>query len=599
MIKRVYQTNKELIKEEVEEEIVKKVEKTIYIDVEHTRTIHHGPSSSGNCLHCKRKLTDSMWIYGNKSNKYLCKSCWYSLSISQRDEYRKKAIYGYDSTERYIVKEPKKVVNEIKEKVKKIKEYYITNSELLFPVDIKYPTNNNVFYNEISVDNLLPETITHIKADEDLKWYGVNSIENYKNVFSCEHKRKSVNFNYIREIPYNEYILDEYQTLEEFNDIVGFYPNVPLYIQGYPLNMHNNIRKNELVVEKTVTLFLNLAIDSKFDKYAYQNRGIIIYQLYKHLRSLDIQVRIKFIDASFINGETIIQVVDVTNKYMSDNDLFIYNILTSIAFYRIAMLEHRYKFIKDYHLSPNWDYGFGYTVSNEMLKNILTLDDNDILIGRPEEHNITGNDLDEDFFSCMNSLGLWIKNEKQKEFTYKKESLRQIIQRRKIKKIIHVTSSKNIESIKSRGLLPVETLEQKGIVFSRNDFQRLENHKDAICLSVTNPNHFLFSRYKEKYPSTKFVVIELDPRVLYENEDKTIYYDYNAASKFSSWSTNIQVMFKDSVKILNRIHTRDGKKSYEPTCTQAEILFFGRIDPKYILGFYDYDNYIGGKKKNE
>ena len=595
MIKRVYQTNKELVREEVEEEIVKKVEKTIYIDEQRTRTIHHGPSGSGTCLHCKTKLRDSMWIYGNKSNKYLCKSCWYSLSISERDDYRRKALYGYDSTETYIVRVPKKIVEEIKEKVKKVKEYYITHSDLLFPVDIEYPANNKVFYNEISVDNLLPETITHIKEDEDIRWYGVDSIANYKNIFFEECKKQSLDFNYIKEIPYNEYILDEHQTLEEFNDIVGFYPNVPLYIQGYPLNMHNNIRKNELVVEKTITLYFNIAIDSKFDKYAYKNRGIIVYQLYKYLRSLDISVRIKFLDACFINGETIIQVIDTTNKYMTDNDSFIYNLLTSIAFYRVAMLEHRYKFRKEFHLSSSWDNGFGYCVSNEILKKMLTLDDNDILIGRPEEHNITGNYLEEDFFSCMDSLGLWIKNEKQKEVIYKKETLKEIIKKRNIKKIIHVTSFKNVESIKSMGLLPVETLEQKGIVFSRNDFQRLENHKDAICLSVTKPNHFLFSRYKEKYPTTKFIVIELDPRVLCENENKTIYYDYNAASRFSSWSTNIQVMFKDSVKILNRLHTREGKKSNETTCTQAEILFFGRIDPKYILGYYDYDKYMGGK----
>ena len=46
-------------------------------------------------------------------------------------------------------------------------------------------------------------------------------------------------------------------------------------------------------------------------------------------------------------------------------------------------------------------------------------------------------------------------------------------------------------------------------------------------------------------------------------------------------------MFSNQVQTYYYIFNRKGRKDSEPTCNQAEILFFGRIPPEYIESIED------------
>jgi hypothetical protein len=210
--------------------------------------------------------------------------------------------------------------------------------------------------------------------------------------------------------------------------------------------------------------------------------------------------------------------------------------------------------------------------------------------------------MDDDYLNTMDSLGIETEVDDDdmspKMKSVKEDNSKETIKNRNISSIIHVTTSENIESIKKHGLLSRQTLDEKNIHYHFNDPLRLDHHPDAICLSIQEPNDYLFGEFKKRNPSQKYKVIQLDPAFLYELKTKNssikrIYSDYNAASRFSKKSEfDMEIIFKDRLRRKGKIHTRNEKKSSEPTSAQAEILFFSNIPPKYILKIFDYNDDI-------
>ena len=108
---------------------------------------------------------------------------------------------------------------------------------------------------------------------------------------------------------------------------------------------------------------------------------------------------------------------------------------------------------------------------------------------------------------------------------------------------------------------------------------------------IIPPVSLAINKFKKDFPNKKYVIILLDPALLYEITNKSgtelakrYYCSYNAASKMAEKSTtNVEVMFKEAIIVRNWIDTRANKESYEPTNQQAEILFGETIDTKYII----------------
>ena len=460
----------------------------------------------------------------------------------------------------------------------------------------------------------------------DCQWFNIDSyqsaIQKITSIRRSKNREKVQIYN-LGPIPYNEFIVDEKQTLEEFVDVVGFYPNVPAFIQGHPLNMYNNKRKNIVNIDQVVTIYCNLALDSKADYGHYRNRGVIIYNLIEYLIDNNYKVKLKLLDASFIDGETIVQEFQplvLNNIDLKNSDVYklkdeqrkimsyLYNLLTSLSFYRVLLLENKAHIIKNSKLKEQWFDGFGYCIKNSDLKNILEIND-EIIIGNPFEHGVNGLFLDDDFSNLMDSIGvknsIYDQSEESSEETTDFKSIKELIEKREITKLIHVTASDNIASIKEFGILPKSDLENQQKKFHQNDFQRLDHHTDAICLSVTEPNNYLFSEFSKRNPGIEYQIIEIDPKILYELKDKKkdirkIFSDYNAASRYSKTSEiDMNIMFQDRIRRKAKIHTREGKDVYHPTSAQAEILFFGKIPAKYILKIMNFDVKQIEKKKSK
>lgn len=66
--------------------------------------------------------------------------------------------------------------------------------------------------------------------------------------------------------------------------------------------------------------------------------------------------------------------------------------------------------------------------------------------------------------------------------------IKAIAQRRGVFQLVHFTRVENVESILDHGIKPVSQLINDNSTFIRNDNMRLDNHLDAISMSISFPN---------------------------------------------------------------------------------------------------------------
>ena len=183
-----------------------------------------------------------------------------------------------------------------------------------------------------------------------------------------------------------------------------------------------------------------------------------------------------------------------------------------------------------------------------------------------------------------------------------KEQIQEIIKTRNITQLIHFTRKKNIQSILDYGILNIDELKKQNIKYIYNDPERRDGWDFTVSLSITNKNSYLYEEFKQRQNlnDKDFVEIKIDPSVLLEN--KCFFCDTNAANyTFDEYRENTEklntltfgiafkAMFKDKVYrhysnkrgIINRIN----KKTYETTCSQAEICLIGNINADKFINY--------------
>ena len=167
---------------------------------------------------------------------------------------------------------------------------------------------------------------------------------------------------------------------------------------------------------------------------------------------------------------------------------------------------------------------------------------------------------------------------------------------------MHFTHIKNLNSILSHGLLGRDKL--KAISTKKNtpvfnDLLRLDGCPDAVCLSISFPNPFMFNKYS--YATQKdWVVLTLSPAILWELD--CAFCLENAASH------NIRTLGLDSrrqAEAFESLFTDQNGINREdlhladcyPTHPQAEVLVFDSIPTDYIQEVHFSDSVAYRKKK--
>lgn len=185
------------------------------------------------------------------------------------------------------------------------------------------------------------------------------------------------------------------------------------------------------------------------------------------------------------------------------------------------------------------------------------------------------------------------QNKGTKELTQEQQEIKDFLDERNIKYLIHFTDTENIESIKKYGILSVQELKNRNIAFKYNDENRMDNKLDYISLSISTINRWLINNFISSGKLNDPSIIYIDASILYKEINTHRYYcDRNAAAGSCQKSSNIDGlinMFPENLQYQTTTNSfyydreYDMRKENEPTDIQAEILYNNRVDPKYIV----------------
>ena len=173
-----------------------------------------------------------------------------------------------------------------------------------------------------------------------------------------------------------------------------------------------------------------------------------------------------------------------------------------------------------------------------------------------------------------------------------------ICEERGITTLLHFTRIENLQNILLQGLLGRNLLETSGQEFLFNDDDRVDGHKEAVCLSISFPNYQMFYSIREEKIGTQeagdsqWTVLLLDTKVLWELD--CAFCQRNAAHKTVSRiplgdrrkPEALKGMFEDFYNI--RHQDLSIPQDY-PTHPQAEVLVFDSIPVQYIKAIHFWD----------
>ena len=226
-------------------------------------------------------------------------------------------------------------------------------------------------------------------------------------------------------------------------------------------------------------------------------------------------------------------------------------------------------------------------------------DDNPFIVPTIEE--IRDNpffDEPPDIFDIDSNNNETVLKEKDTEFQNRASHIQQFCEDRGITTLCHFTRVENLQSILQEGLIGRGLLEEQRQQFLFNDNDRVDGHKEAVCLSISFPNYQMFYSIRERKKSSEgvdhsqWIVLLLDATMLWELE--CAFCQRNAAHKTVSSiplkdrrkPEALKGMFEDFYNIR---HQNLSIPQDYPTHPQAEVLVFDPIPVRYIKAIHFWD----------
>lgn len=165
-----------------------------------------------------------------------------------------------------------------------------------------------------------------------------------------------------------------------------------------------------------------------------------------------------------------------------------------------------------------------------------------------------------------------------------------VVERRRVEHLIHFTRVENLEGILRFGLIPPVTLDSLGLPtpHKRTDKGRIDGLPEASCLSVTNPNYFMFE--KVRGDGKNWVILGYAAEKVLQLP--SIFFDSNAASGGAKYRHPNQLKYMrnratppafEKMFVGGTTHRRPEIESNETADSQAEVLVFETIPSEMMV----------------
>lgn len=181
--------------------------------------------------------------------------------------------------------------------------------------------------------------------------------------------------------------------------LAGGHLNIPAYSTGSPLCYETYERVKR---PKFINVHAALSYPWTTSKNQVLNRAIILVSVINALERNGYNVNLNTFELSNEYKELVNIVVNVKKHGERTNLQTLYKTSCHVEFLRRIL----FRILETMAVTEDWESGYGRTCDPDFVSETLNISKNDIYFGTPQELDIHGKDLTDDFTSCLESLNL-------------------------------------------------------------------------------------------------------------------------------------------------------------------------------------------------
>jgi len=181
--------------------------------------------------------------------------------------------------------------------------------------------------------------------------------------------------------------------------LAGGHLNIPDYARGTPLCYESYERIKR---PKFIHIHAALSYPWYTNKNQVLNRAIILVSVINALERNGYNINLDTFELSDKDDELVNIVVNVKRHGARTNLQTLYKTSCHVEFLRRIL----FRVLETIDVKNDWESGYGHTCEYDMTKNVLGIGPEDIYFGTPDELDINGKDLAEDFVACLENLKL-------------------------------------------------------------------------------------------------------------------------------------------------------------------------------------------------
>ena len=181
--------------------------------------------------------------------------------------------------------------------------------------------------------------------------------------------------------------------------LAGGHLNIPAYSVGSPLCYESYERVKR---PKFITIHSMLSYPWFTSKKQVLNRAIILVSIINALERNGYNINLNTFELSEKYEEIINIVVNAKKHGERTNLQTLYKTSCHVEFLRRIL----FRILETMAVTENWNDGYGHTCDPDFAKKVLNINKEDIYFGTPDDLDIHGKDLTDDFMACLASLKL-------------------------------------------------------------------------------------------------------------------------------------------------------------------------------------------------